>query len=35
VRAACFIVDLPELGGSAKLQHAGIDAVSLVEFDGL
>lgn len=35
VLGACFIVDLPELGGSTKLKEVGIDPVSLVEFDGL
>jgi adenine phosphoribosyltransferase len=34
VNQALFIVDLPELGGSAKLRARGIDALSLIGFDG-
>jgi adenine phosphoribosyltransferase len=34
VTAACFIVDLPELGGAARLREAGIDVHALVEFEG-
>jgi len=32
---ARFIVDLPELGGRTALAEAGIDALSLIEFEGL
>ncbi len=31
---ACFVIDLPELGGAAKLRGAGIDAWALMQFDG-
>jgi adenine phosphoribosyltransferase len=31
---AVFIVDLPELGGSARLREAGMDVHALVEFEG-
>ena len=31
---ARFLIDLPELGGSRALADAGIDAVSLLAFDG-
>ncbi len=31
---ALFIVDLPDLGGAAKLQGAGISVQSLIGFDG-
>jgi adenine phosphoribosyltransferase len=34
VTAAVFIVDLPDLGGAAKLREAGIEVHTLVEFDG-
>ncbi len=34
VEQALFIVDLPELGGSAKLTARGIDVRSLIGFDG-
>jgi adenine phosphoribosyltransferase len=30
----CFIIDLPELGGKKKLERAGYDVYSLVEFEG-
>lgn len=30
----CFIIDLPELGGKKKLERAGYDVFSLVEFEG-
>ncbi len=30
----CFIIDLPELGGTKKLEHAGYKVFSLVEFEG-
>ena len=34
VRAACFIVDLPDLGGSAKLTALGVAVQTLVAFPG-
>jgi len=34
VVGARFMIDLPALGGSAALSEAGVDAVSLMEFDG-
>jgi adenine phosphoribosyltransferase len=34
VRAACFIVDLPDLGGSAKLAALGVPVQVLVSFPG-
>ena len=34
VRAACFIVDLPDLGGSAKLTALGVPVQTLVAFPG-
>ncbi len=34
VDTALFIVDLPDLGGVAKLQSAGVMAHSLIAFDG-
>jgi adenine phosphoribosyltransferase len=34
IAGARFIIDLPELGGSAALRDAGIEAGSLVTFDG-
>ncbi|HEX9963895.1 MAG TPA: adenine phosphoribosyltransferase [Allosphingosinicella sp.] len=34
VAGAVFIVDLPELGGSALLREQGIEVHSLVEFEG-
>ena len=32
--AACFIIDLPELGGATKLRELGVDVRSLVSFEG-
>ncbi|WP_210485112.1 adenine phosphoribosyltransferase [Microvirga antarctica] len=32
--AACFIVDLPDLGGAAKLRELGVEVRSLVSFEG-
>ncbi len=32
--AACFIIDLPELGGRKKLEALGVDVRTLVEFEG-
>ena len=34
VVAACFVVDLPELGGRAKLEAMGVPVRVLGEFDG-
>jgi adenine phosphoribosyltransferase len=34
VAGAAFIIDLPELGGSAKLESTGLRVLSLVHFDG-
>ncbi|QRM56288.1 adenine phosphoribosyltransferase [Sinorhizobium sp. BG8] len=32
--AACFVIDLPELGGRAKLEALGVEVRTLVAFDG-
>lgn len=32
--SACFIIDLPELGGRKKLEDLGVDVRTLVEFEG-
>ncbi len=34
VKEACFIVDLPELGGKKRLISAGVPVFALTEFDG-
>jgi len=34
VVAACFIVDLPDLGGKARLMETGVKVHTLVEFEG-
>jgi adenine phosphoribosyltransferase len=34
VLAACFIIDLPELGGARKLQSLGVPVHTLVSFEG-
>jgi adenine phosphoribosyltransferase len=34
VVAACFIVDLPELGGAEKIRKLGVPVRTLVSFDG-
>jgi adenine phosphoribosyltransferase len=34
VVAAAAIVDLPELGGSARLRASGLDLITLVDFEG-
>jgi adenine phosphoribosyltransferase len=34
VIAACFVIDLPDLGGAAKLKEAGIEVRSLISFEG-
>jgi adenine phosphoribosyltransferase len=32
--AACFVIDLPDLGGSRKLESMGVAVRTLVRFDG-
>jgi len=32
--AACFVVDLPELGGRQKLESLGVDVNTLISFSG-
>jgi adenine phosphoribosyltransferase len=34
VIAACFVIDLPELGGAAKLREDGVEVRTLMSFDG-
>jgi len=34
VIAACFIIDLPDLGGAAKLRAMGVQVRTLMAFDG-
>jgi len=34
VVAACFVIDLPELGGAAKIEKFGVPVRTLVKFDG-
>ncbi len=34
VVAACFVIDLPDLGGSKKLVDAGVKFHKLIEFEG-
>jgi adenine phosphoribosyltransferase len=34
VVAACFVVDLPDLGGAARLRAAGVPVSTLVAFEG-
>ena len=34
VLAACFIIDLPDLGGAAKLTALGVPVTALVSFPG-
>ncbi|MBZ0215693.1 MAG: adenine phosphoribosyltransferase [Fimbriimonadaceae bacterium] len=34
VIAACFVIDLPDLGGAAKLRAAGVKVHTLVGFEG-
>ena len=34
VVAACFVIDLPELGGAARLRDLGVPVRTLVAFDG-
>jgi adenine phosphoribosyltransferase len=34
VLAACFVIDLPELGGAEKLRALGVPVRTLVSFSG-
>jgi adenine phosphoribosyltransferase len=34
VLAACFIIDLPELGGAAKLRKMDVPVRTLISFEG-
>jgi adenine phosphoribosyltransferase len=34
VLAACFIIDLPDLGGAAKLRALGVPVRTLIAFEG-
>lgn len=34
VEAACFVIDLPDLGGAKKLEGMGVRVLSLVAFEG-
>ena len=34
VLAACFIIDLPDLGGAAKLRAMDVPVRTLITFDG-
>ena len=34
VEEACFVIDLPELGGAARLRERGVDVFALCEFEG-
>jgi len=34
VVAACFVIDLPELGGAAKIEKLGVPVRTLIKFDG-
>jgi adenine phosphoribosyltransferase len=34
VLAACFVIDLPELGGSQRLKNAGVSVRTLFSFEG-
>jgi adenine phosphoribosyltransferase len=34
IMAAAFVVDLPELGGAARLRAAGVAVSTLVAFEG-
>lgn len=34
VREACFVVDLPDLGGTARLKESGCESFSLCAFEG-
>jgi len=34
VAAACFVVDLPDLGGAERVRRQGVDVITLCEFAG-
>ena len=34
VVAACFVIDLPDLGGAAKIREMGVDVRALLAFEG-
>jgi adenine phosphoribosyltransferase len=34
IEAACFVIDLPDLGGRAKLEALGVSVRTLVSFEG-
>ena len=34
VVAACFVIDLPDLGGARKIEALGVPVQSLIAFDG-
>ncbi len=34
VVAACFIIDLPDLGGAAKIKKLGVPVRTLIAFEG-
>ena len=34
VVAACFVIDLPELGGAQKIRDLGVPVRTLVSFEG-
>jgi adenine phosphoribosyltransferase len=34
IAAACFIIDLPDLGGRKKLEDLGVNVLTLIEFEG-
>ena len=34
VVAACFVIDLPDLGGAKKLRELGVEVRTLMEFEG-
>ena len=34
IEAACFVIDLPDLGGRARLEALGVQVQTLIAFDG-
>jgi len=34
VAGAAFVIDLPDLGGAARLREEGVPVTTLVEFEG-
>jgi len=34
VLAACFVIDLPDLGGAEKLRKMGVPVRTLISFEG-